>query len=368
MKVLTAITDPTYTPKQHYTRYEKFWLKYIADERDLPFVHLLTKIHLIVFPWAFLFFTPLFQGAVWWLMFIPYAYVSQSYFKGRFGLMFHCICHRRMFKKGYDWMHRYVTWIVCPFFGHTPETYFAHHIAMHHVENNQEEDASSTLHYRRDSPVDFLKYLFRFLIAGFVETFIYFFQRKRKKLYMRLSVGEFSYIVFCILMSFVNFKATFMILVVPIIYGRFIMMMGNWTQHAFIDKKDPEGHFSSVFNCINNVYNQNCWNDGYHSIHHLKPGLHYTDIPIEFMKHKDEYVKNRTFIFDGIHYLHIFYWLMTKNYDKLAANLVNINNTFSSHEDAVALLKERVQPIYLNSTGRTPERTFEQVAAEGVMS
>lgn len=355
MKVLTSISDPQYHPKAHYSWYEKFWLKFIIDERDLPFVHLLTQIHLIVIPWAILMFTPLFQGLIWWLVFIPYAYVSQSYFKGRFGLMFHCMCHRRMFKKEYDWMHKWVTWIVCPFFGHTPETYFAHHIAMHHVENNQEDDASSTLRYRRDSPKDFLIYLFRFLIAGFVETFMYFFKRKRKKLYVRMGMGEMSYILFCIAMCFVNFKATFMILVVPVIYGRFIMMMGNWTQHSFIDKNDPEGHFSSVFNCINNVYNQNCWNDGYHSIHHLKPALHYTDIPSEFLKHKDKYVQYKTFIFDGIHYLHIFFWLMTKKYDKLADNLVNIDNTFKSHQEAVMLLKERVIPI-VQTRQYEPER------------
>jgi len=346
MKVLSPITDPQYQPKEHYTAYEQFWLKYISDPRDLPFIHLLTRIHLIVIPWGLLFFTPLFQGAVWWLMFIPYAYVSQSYFKGRFGLMFHCMCHRPMFKKGYEWLHRWTTWFVCPFFGSTPETYFAHHIAMHHVENNQEEDASSTLKYRRDSPVDFLKYLARFLFIGIVDTFMYFFLRKRKKLYMRLTIGEFSFYLICIALCFVNFKATLMIFIVPVIYARFIMMMGNWTQHCFIDKNNPEGHFSSVFNCINNVYNQNCWNDGYHSIHHLKPALHYTDIPGEFLKHKDKYVQHKTFIFDGIHYLHIFYWLMTKNYHKLADNLVNIDNTFGSTQEAIALLKERVNPVH----------------------
>lgn len=50
MKLLGTITDPQYQPKAHLTAYEKFWLRFINDERDLPFVHLLTRIHLIVFP------------------------------------------------------------------------------------------------------------------------------------------------------------------------------------------------------------------------------------------------------------------------------------------------------------------------------
>ena len=59
MKLLGTITDPQYQPKAHLTAYEKFWLRFINDERDLPFIHLLTRIHLIVFPWAVLLFTPL---------------------------------------------------------------------------------------------------------------------------------------------------------------------------------------------------------------------------------------------------------------------------------------------------------------------
>ncbi|HEX5111443.1 MAG TPA: fatty acid desaturase [Saprospiraceae bacterium] len=346
MKVLTAITDPQYQPRTDFSAYERFWLKYINDERDLPFIHLLTRIHLILLPWIVLMFTPLVQGWYWWLLYIPYAYVAQSYFKGRFGLMFHCMCHRPLFKKDYSWLHTYVTWVIAPIFGNTPETYFAHHIVMHHVENNMEEDASSTLHYQRDNPVHFLKYFLRFITMGFVDTFMYLFHRKRKKVYMRMTEGEVVYILFCIAMCFVNFRAAMMVLIVPVIYARFIMMLGNWTQHSFIDKSDPDGHFSSVYNCINNVYNRNCWNDGYHSIHHLNPALHYTDIPKTFLKNKENFVKHKTFIFDGIHYLHIFIYLMGKRYDKLADNLVNIDNTFSSKEEAMALLKARVQPVF----------------------
>ena len=110
--------------------------------------------------------------------------------------MLHCISHRKLFKKGYTWLYNYVIWFVCPFFGHTPETYFVHHMAMHHVENNMPDDASSTLAYRRDSIRDFLKYLGRFLFLGFRDTFMYLFARKRKKLYMRLTYGEMAFYLF----------------------------------------------------------------------------------------------------------------------------------------------------------------------------
>ncbi|HQV59531.1 MAG: fatty acid desaturase [Chitinophagaceae bacterium] len=340
MKALTVITDPVYVEPKEFTGYEKFWLKYINDKRDLPFIHLLTAIHILVIPVAILLYTPVLQSWYWWLVYIPYFYVSQMYFKGRFGLMLHCISHRKLFKKGYTWLYNYVIWFVCPFFGHTPETYFAHHMGMHHVENNMLDDASSTLPYQRDSIRGFLSYVGRFLILGFEDTFMYFFKRKRKKFYMRLTAGEISFYLFCVGMSFVNFKATLFIFIIPFVFARIVMMLGNWAQHAFVNLDDLE---DNTINCINTKYNQMCWNDGYHAIHHVRPAMHYTDIPGEFLKTKDQLAEKKVLVFDGIHYLHIFLWLMTKRYDKLADNLVNINNMFNSKEEAIDLMKQRTR-------------------------
>jgi len=84
MKALTVITDPVYKEPAGFTAYEKFWLKYILDKRDLPFIHLLTAIHMLVIPAAIILYTPLLQGWYWWLAYIPYFYVSQMYFNQNF--------------------------------------------------------------------------------------------------------------------------------------------------------------------------------------------------------------------------------------------------------------------------------------------
>lgn len=342
MKTLTTITDPVYVPKERFSWYDRFWLRYINDPRDLPFIYLLTAIHILVIPVAILLFTPLFEGWIWWLVYVPYFYVSQMYFKGRFGLMLHCISHRKLFKKGYTWMYNWIVWIVCPFFGHTPETYFVHHMAMHHVENNMEDDASSTLPYNRDSLRGFTLYVLRFLFLGFRDTFMYLFTKKRKKFYLRLTYGEMSFFAFCIGMCFVNLKATLFVFIIPFIFARIVMMLGNWAQHAFINPEDPE---ENTINCINTKYNRICWNDGYHAVHHLRPALHYTEIPGEFLKNADRFAQQKVFVFDGIHYLHIFVWLMTKRYDRLADHIVNLNNTFNSREEVIRLMKERTRRI-----------------------
>lgn len=345
MKSLHSLTDPIYVPKT-LNWYDRFWMHYLKEERDLPFIYLLTKIHLTVVPIAILLFTPLLTGWIWWMVAVGYFYLSQFYFKGRYGLMFHCLCHRKIFKPAYqNTFHFYITWFVGPLFGHAPEGYYSHHLGMHHVENNNEEDTSSTMHYQRDSFKSFLAYFFNFLLLGFKETFQYLYRRKRKKLYTRFSVGEWTYIAFCIVMCFFFLKATLIVFVLPLMFARFVMMLGNWTQHSFIEHSDPEDIYTNSINCINTVYNHACWNDGYHIIHHLRPGMHYTEMPGEFWRRRDEFASKKAIVFDGIHYLHVFYYLMTKQYNKLADNLVNINGMFESREEAIVLMKERTRRL-----------------------
>ena len=220
-------------------------------------------------------------------------------------------------------------------------------MAMHHVENNMPDDSSSTLSYQRDSFGSFILYYLNFLILGFRDTFLYLFSRKKKKMYTRLTYGEFSFFLFCTAMCFVNFKATLLIFIIPFLFARFVMMIGNWAQHAFVDRKDPENNYTNAITCINTNYNKACWNDGYHVTHHIRPSIHYTEMPIEFMKQKDKMAEERSLVFEGIHYLHIFVFLVTKRYDKLAKHLVNINNVFSSGEEAIALMKERTKKFKL---------------------
>ena len=151
MKQLSELLDPIYQQPESYTRYERFWLKYINDKRDFPFIHLLTWIHISVIPLGLLLFFPVLQGVWWWAVYAVWFFIGHIKLRGPFGLMLHNITHRRLFKKKYDWLNKYVIWFVCPFFGHTPETYFVHHVGMHHEENNMDDDTSSTLPYQRDS-------------------------------------------------------------------------------------------------------------------------------------------------------------------------------------------------------------------------
>jgi hypothetical protein len=345
MKYLNAITDPVYVKPARFSRLDRFFLRFIRDERDLPFAYLTLRISLTMLPLGIMLYLPFVQGWLWWSIAIVYTFLNNFTYKGPFGLMLHCTSHRKFFKKEYEWMNNYLPWVVAPFFGHSPETYYAHHIGMHHAENNLEEDESSTMPYRRDSLRDFMRYFLAFLFTGIYHLASYFVRKKRKRLLVRAVRGELLFIAFCIALCFANWQATVCVFILPFFIYRLIAMMGNWAQHAFICPRDPGNEYRNSITCINTKYNHKCWNDGYHISHHEKQTMHWTEHPEHFRKHLVDYIKNDAIVFDGIHFLHVYFWLMRKRYDLLAKHYVDLNGSFITDAQICGFLRSRTQKI-----------------------
>jgi len=349
MQTLKQITDPTYQENKKVNLLDRFFISLIYDKRDLPFVYLTIRITLTLVPLAIILFLPDVTPIVWWPTAIAYFLLNNFIFKGPFGLMLHCTSHRQFFKKKYQALNYYLPWFLGLFFGQTPETYYSHHIWMHHPENNLSDDKSSTMHYQRDSLRSFLRYFLNFLFMGMYELVSYFKKKNRKKLIARCLIGELFFFILCVGLSFIHFKATLVVFILPFFISRLIMMVGNWTQHAFVAAEDPGNAYKNSITCINVKYNHKCWNDGYHISHHLKPGMHWTNHPIEFLNNLHHYSENKALVFQGIGFLNIFFHLMRKDYNYLAEKVVNINSAFNSKDELIYLMKKRTQKIpYLN--------------------
>ena len=344
MKILSGITDPTSTPKPA-TSSDRFFASMIRDERDLPFVYLTIKISAILIPLAAILFIPGVPVWLWWVAAIAYQYFNNVVFKGPYGLMMHCTSHRAWFKQKYSLLNFYLPWIIGPFFGQTPETYYAHHVGMHHPENNMPEDESSTMRFQRDSLKDFTIYMGTFLFMGIYHLCSYFVRKKRKRLLYRSVRGELLFFAMCIGLCFINWPATLVVFILPFFTFRIIAMTGNWAQHAFVDATDPNNAYKNSVTCINTKYNVKCWNDGYHISHHIDSNIHWTEHPTYFRQTIHEYADNNAVVFDGIHFLHVFLYLVRNRYDLLARNFVNIGDRFKSDEEVIVFLKARTQRI-----------------------
>lgn len=344
MKVLEIINDPVYVSKD-LNLIDRFFMRFIKDERDLPFIHLIIRTSAILMPLALLLYMPFVTGWVWWVIAIAYI-IAAAVCRTPFGLMIHCVTHRQLFKNKYKKLIYYFTWIVGPFLGLTPETYFSHHIGMHHVENNMPEDESSTMYYQRDSVKDFFKYYINFFFTGLATLINYLNIRNRKKLARRAFSGEMYFFLVCIGLSFINFPATFVVFIFTFLCSRLMMLLGNWTQHSFIDQENPDNPYKNSITCINVRYNRIAWNDGYHASHHVKPTMHWTEHPKSFINSLDEYVHNRAIIFDGLDFGTVFFNLMRKRYDVLARHFVNLHGVYKNEEEVIKFLKSRTKKFY----------------------
>lgn len=337
-----SISDPRFSPKAERNAFERAALHFINDERDLPFFWLSLAMTVVLVPLTVALFWP---GVFRWWMAPIYWGVLFGLFFDRYILMLHNTSHRRLFKRKYGLLNSYIPWILGPFCGESPETYFVHHITMHHAEGNMPKDLSSTMKYQRDSVFHFARYFLRFFFLVLPEMTIYQSKKKRWPILRRMFSGELSFYVFCVGMSFISWQATLVVFVIPFVLCRFLMMCGNWGQHAFVDAADPSNSYKNSITCINAKYNRRCFNDGYHIGHHVTANRHWTEMPEDFERDRANYVKNDAVVFEGIDFFIVWILLMLKRYDTLANHFVELRDEPRSHEEIVALLKQRTRQI-----------------------
>lgn len=322
---------------------DRWFVSLLNDPRDLPFVHLVLGCAVVAVAGMGLFFVP----APWfWYAAALYGAVWALGYVDRFTLMLHCTSHRVLFDKRVGWLNYLIPWVLCPFFGQSPETYFSHHLGMHHPENNLAGDLSSTMRYRRDSLLHWLHYYLSFAFLGLVRLVRYHSRRGNKKLARRTLVGELSFMTLVALLCWIDWRATLVVWIVPFVAVRVLMMQGNWAQHAFVDAADPANPYRNSITCINTRYDRRCFNDGYHIYHHVRARHHWSDYPAEFERNRAVYGAQDAVVFDGIDFFAVWLLLMGGDYEKLARHFVRLPGAPERSEaQVVDLLRSRVRPI-----------------------
>lgn len=333
-------TDPRWSRPDRLSVFERFFVERLSDERDLIFVHRAAWMLGTLLPVALaMYVLPAWLVGV---LALPYlGFVVVGYF-APYTLMLHAVCHRVLFRKEHRAWNHVIPWVLGPFAGHTPTSFYVHHMGMHHPENNLETDLSTTLPYRRDHFPHWLHYWARFFFGSHFDMYRYLSGRRLHKLVRRLYVGELSWLAAVAVLMWLNWPATVVVFVLPLLVMRVVMMSGNFTQHAFVDVDDPGNPYRNSTCLINTPYNHRCYNDGYHIVHHIKANLHWSEMAQWFDDNREEFAKHDAIVFDGVSSnQQVFYWLMTGDYDQLAEHMVNWHDR--SHDELVDLLKSRTR-------------------------
>ena len=314
----------------------------LNDPRDAPFLWIGVGATFVVLPFAAALYVP---GVFRWWLGAAYLATNFALFLDRFILMLHNTSHKPLFQPRLRWLNSYIPWVLGPFFGETPETYFAHHVGMHHPENNLAGDLSSTLPYRRDSVGDFLLYYARFMSLGLLQLAGYLRRKKRAQLRTRMIAGELAFYAVTLALMIVNWRATVVVFLIPVVVVRFLMMAGNWGQHAFVDATAPESPFKNSITVLEDRYNRRCFNDGYHIGHHVKATRHWTEMPGDFEANRAQYAREGAIVFRGIDFFGVWLRLMFHSYGSLARHYVALGEHTPDQAEIVALLRARTSPI-----------------------
>ncbi len=333
------MSDPIQAPAPRYARWASPLLN---DPRDVAFVALMMQCGAVAAAGVGLFFA---DRWFWWFALAYWAVMAVAVLD-RFTLMLHCTSHRKLFKPRYAALNQVVPWLLGPFFGQSPETYFAHHMDMHHVEGNLWADLSSTMRFQRDRIGQWLRYWVRFMFVGVFDLAGYFARKGQRRLLRRVIVGEVTFWTVVVVLLSVNPRATAVVFLAPVLLMRTLMMAGNWAQHAFVCAAEPGNSYRSSLTCLNTRYNRRCFNDGYHTLHHEEPRCHWTDHPVRYQAGLAESGRQDAVVFDGVDFFQVWLLLMTGRWQRLARAFVRLPGAPQrSDAEVIAFLKSRTRPI-----------------------
>ncbi|KAI1093035.1 hypothetical protein F5B19DRAFT_491801 [Rostrohypoxylon terebratum] len=281
-----------------------------------------------------LYFTTSVPSAIWLYYHFTYLhgfihFIMQVYYVGTYTLMMHQHIHGGGVLRKTSWVHLFDTmfpYITDPLMGHTWNSYYYHHVKHHHVEGNGPNDLSSTIRYQRDNVWHFLHYVGRFYVLIWLDLPIYFLRNDRPTFALKTAFWELSNYAAILTLFILNSRPTTFVFLLPLMLLRAGLMVGNWGQHALVDADEPDSDYRSSITLIDVPSNRYCFNDGYHTSHHLNPRRHWREHPVHFLANKHTYSAEHALVFHNIDYLEITLRLLLKDYAHLARCLVPIGD------------------------------------------
>ena len=238
--------------------------------------------------------------------------------------------------------------VLSNFFGMPAGCYYVHHIIMHHQANNVfPYDISSTMPYRRDSPLHFIAYVINFMLHTMLYLPFYAIRGRRFDLAFGVTLCCGVYLsLFPILYSVrpYFFITTFAI---SWVLGPFALMLGNYSQHIFVNPDDPKSNYGLACNHLNARFNMLTFNDGYHITHHVNEHTHWSEMPRHFIRNLESYEQGGAILFHGITFDDITFNVFAgePGLRRLAKKVIQITPEHLSEEELMALFKKRLQPI-----------------------
>jgi beta-carotene hydroxylase len=249
-------------------------LKYKADIKSLLFLSFATSILFV--QWIY--------GFHWLLAIQIPVYILALYFEITVAVIAHNHNHVPMWKS--KTLNHITDYWITLFYGFPAFAWTPTHNKNHHKFNNREGDYTIT--YRISEKNNGLTLLSYPSISSYFQQHPIaihlrnLWATNRKKFF--ISVGQYAALVLFIgIALLIDWKKTILYIVIPQQVALFAVMVFNYVQHVHADE---ESKFNHSRNFVSKSTNFLLFNNGFHTVHHLRASTHWSETPAEHEKVK----------------------------------------------------------------------------------
>jgi beta-carotene hydroxylase len=248
-------------------------LRYAADWRTLFFVAIYCSLVFTIFYlWETL--------VMWQLILLFIAMCNMSFFSA---VMVHNTIHCPIFKQ--RWLNKLFQYVLSFCYGHAVSAFVPGHNFSHHKYTQGEKDVMRTTKMRFKWNLLNQLFFFHRMVFDITRDEKAFAQsmRKVKPAWFRQYILELLFFFASqAVLAYINWKAFLLMVFLPHHYGVWGIVSVNFWQH---DGCDPNHRYNHSRNFTGKVLNFFAFNNGFHAMHHNRPGLHWSLLPAWHQKY-----------------------------------------------------------------------------------
>lgn len=251
-------------------------LRYRADRRSIAYLATAAILALVHWNWASLGL-PLASVEILGVQVQPILYALSLFLGVATAVISHNHNHLSMWKSRPA--NLVTSWVISVFYGHPAIGWVPTHNMVHHRFNNRPGDSS------RCPKVFTSNHLLALLIyptltsleqTKEIRAYIAGLRTKNRKQYW-MAISEYVvFFGFMIGIFLLDWRKALVFFLIPQQVALFVIQVFNYVQHIEADENSEWNHSR---NFVSPVLNALLFNNGYHTVHHMTPGLHWTKTP-----------------------------------------------------------------------------------------
>ncbi|HSC87892.1 MAG TPA: fatty acid desaturase [Polyangiaceae bacterium] len=241
-------------------------MRYLADLRSLAFVA--AYYGLVIYQWLAGFGSP-------WLL-VPLVAIT-CVMSFLCAVITHNTVHTPVFEE--RWANRVFQVLLSLSYGSAVSAFVPGHNLSHHRFTQSPRDVMRTTKVRHQSNMlNMMEFAPRVAIA-IMQNDVAYSRAMKKRLptwYVQYKLENYSVWAVTLALFVLDWKKALVFWLVPHLYAAWGIISMNYLQHDGCDQSHPYNHSR---NFVGGVVNWLTFNNGFHSIHHDHPGMHWSLLP-----------------------------------------------------------------------------------------